>query len=402
MQSLDLRQDSQAQQRVFAMAETGFFKRVARVISLLTVVLLVGTAFSTGAHASDVVTTYKDDNGWRLLVNGEDYYIKGVVWSYTPRGENYNYNLWREDEALVKKVIDYDFSLLKAAGVNSIRTFMMIPPKWITYIYETYGIRTVINPLMGRYGYTIAGRWTPFTDYSDELTRATLKADTLAIIDTYKDVPGVLMFALGNESNYGLSWSSFEIENLPVGEQETAKARYLYSLFNEVIQAGKKIAPNHPFSIVNGDIQYIDLIAELVPELDILGSNVYRGKSFTYLWRDVDQKLDLPVLFFEFGSDAFNARERREDQLAQATYLKAQWQEMYHKAWGNGEEGNSIGGYVFQSRDEWWKYLQEENLDVHDTTASWSNQAFQFDWMPDANNMNEEWFGIMALGTAEP
>ena len=381
------------------MAETGFFKRLTRVISLPTVALLVSTAFSTGAHAADVVTTYKDDNGWRLLVNGEDYYVKGVVWSYTPRGENYNYNLWREDETLVKKVIDYDFSLLKAAGINSIRSFMMIPPKWITYIYETYGIRTVINPLMGRYGNTISGRWTAFTDYSDELTRATLKADTLAIINTYKDVPGVLMFALGNESNYGLSWSSFEIENLPVGEQETAKARYLYSLFNEVIQAGKKIAPNHPFSIVNGDIQYIDLIAELVPELDVLGSNVYRGKSFTYLWRDVDQKLDLPVLFFEFGSDAFNAREMREDQLAQATYLKSQWQEMYHKAWGNGEEGNSIGGYVFQSRDEWWKYLQEENLDIHDTTASWSNEAFQFDWMPDANNMNEEWFGIMALGT---
>jgi hypothetical protein len=381
------------------MAETGFVKQVTRAIGLLTVSLLLGAGFATGALAADVVTTSKDENGWRLLVNGEDYYVKGVVWSYTPRGENYNYNLWREDEALVKKVIDYDFSLLKAAGVNSIRTFMMIPPKWITYIYETYGIRTVINPLMGRYGATIGGRWRPFTDYSDELTRATLKSETLAIIDTYKNVPGVLMFALGNESNYGLSWSSFEIENLPEGEQNTAKARYLYSLFNEVIQAGKKIAPNHPFTIVNGDIQYIDLIAELVPDLDILGSNVYRGKSFTYLWRDVDAKLDLPVLFFEFGSDAFNAREMREDQLAQATYLKSQWREMYHKAWGNGEEGNSIGGYVFQSRDEWWKYLQEENLDVQDTTASWSNEAYQFDWMPDANNMNEEWFGIMALGT---
>jgi beta-galactosidase len=394
-----MHQKTQLQKRVVAMAETGFYKRVTGVISLLTVSLVVGLAFATAAHASDVVTTVKDDNGWRLLVNGEDYYVKGVVWSYTPRGENYNYNLWREDEALVKKVIDYDFGLLKAANVNSIRTFMMIPPKWITYIYETYGIRTVINPLMGRYGATIGGRWKPFTDYSDELTRATLKAETLAIIETYKNVPGVLMFALGNESNYGLSWSSFEIENLPEGEQNTAKARYLYSLFEEVITAGKKIAPNHPFTIVNGDIQYIDLIAELVPSLDILGSNVYRGKSFTYLWRDVDAKLDLPVLFFEFGSDAFNAREMREDQLAQATYLKAQWQEMYHKAWGNGEEGNSIGGYVFQSRDEWWKYLQEENLDVQDKTASWSNEAYQFDWMADANNMNEEWFGIMALGT---
>jgi beta-galactosidase len=384
------------------MAGTGFFKRVTGVTSLLAVSLLLGTAFATAAQGADVVTTYKDDGGWKLLVNGEPYYIKGVVWGYTPRGENYTYNLWGESDEFIRKVLDYDFGLMAKAGVNTIRSFAMIPPKWVTYIYREHGIRTVINPLMGRYGYTIGGRWTPVTDYSDELTRATLKADTLALVEKYKNVPGVLMFAFGNESNYGLSWSSFEIENLPVGEQETAKARHLYSLFNEVITSGKKIAPNHPFTIVNGDIQYIDLIAELVPSLDILGSNVYRGKSFTDLWSQVDAKLDLPVAFFEFGSDAYNAREGREDQVAQATILKEQWQEMYNKSWGNGEEGNSIGGFVFEWRDEWWKYLQEENLDIQDTNASWSNQAYLFDWAPGKNNMNEEWFGIAALGTPNP
>ena len=153
-----------------------------------------------------------------------------------------------------------------------------------------------------------------------------------------------------------------------------------------------------PFSIVNGDIQYIDLIAELVPELDVLGSNVYRGKSFTSLWSDVDEKLDLPVLFFEFGSDAFNARDVAEDQIAQALMLRDQWKEMYNKAAGNGEEGNSVGGFVFEWRDEWWKYLQTENLDKQDTHASWSNQAYVFDWAEGENNMNEEWFGITALG----
>jgi hypothetical protein len=75
-----------------------------------------------------------------------------------------------------------------------------------------------------------------------------------------------------------------------------------------------------------------------------------------------------------------------------------QWQEMYNKAYGNGEEGNSIGGFVFEWRDEWWKYLQEENLDVQDNNASWSNQAYLFDWAEGQNNMNEEWFGITALG----
>ncbi|MDJ0928563.1 MAG: hypothetical protein QNJ73_13075, partial [Gammaproteobacteria bacterium] len=323
---------------------------------------------------------------------------KGVNWGYTPRNENFNYNLWSESPDRIRKVLDYEMEFLKKANVNAIRSFSMIPPEWITYIYREHGIMTAVNPLMGRYGYMVGGRWVEFTDYSDPLTRETLKRDMLEIIELYKNTPGVLMFAFGNESNYGLSWSSFEIENLPVGEQNTAKARFLYSLFNEVIKAGKEIAPNHPFTLVNGDIQYIDLIAELVPDLDILGSNVYRGPSFTDLWARVDEKLDLPVLFFEFGSDAYNARTKQEDEVSQAMILKAQWQEMYNKAWGNGEEGNSIGGFVFEWRDEWWKYLQDENLDIHDNNASWSNQAYLFDWREGKNNMNEEWFGIAALG----
>ena len=350
----------------------------------------------------DIVTTYKDKSGWKLQVNGSDYFIKGLVWGYTPKNENYSYNLWGESEDFIKKVIDYDFGLMQAAGVNTVRSFASIPPKWVSYIYHAYGIMTVINPLMGRYGHMVGGNWVAVTDYSDPLTRDTLKADMLELVEKYKSTPGVLMFAFGNESNYGLSWSSYEIENLPVGQQNAAKARYLYSLFNEVIRAGKSADPNHLFTIVNGDIQYIDLIAELCGDMDVLGSNVYRGKSFTSLWKDVKKKLDLPVVLFEFGSDAYNARKSREDQPAQAQILKFQWQEMYNKAYANGEEGNSVGGFVFEWRDEWWKYRQTQNLDVHDTHASWANQGYPFDFVQGKNNMNEEWFGITALGAPDP
>ena len=379
------------------MAKSRFSKSMAVIGSLLAAVLIFATPDVSYAQAN-IVETYKDEKGWKLKVDGEDFYVKGVVWSYSPRGQNYTYGLFNEPDDFIRKVLDYEFGLMKQMGVNTIRTFTMIPPRWVEYIYREHGIMSVINPLMGRYGYSIDGQWVPFTDYSDPRTREILKRDMQEFVRLYKATPGVLMFAFGNESNYGLSWSSFEIENLPEGEQNTAKARYLYSLYEEVISAGKEIAPNHPFSIVNGDIQYIDLIAELVPSLDILGSNVYRGTSFTDLWQRVDEKLDLPVVFFEFGSDRFNARTFQEDQVAQALILKEQWQEMYNKAYGNGEEGNSIGGYIFEWRDEWWKYLQTENLDIQDTNASWSNQAYLFDWTPNGNNMNEEWFGITALG----
>ena len=381
------------------MSGSAFFRITKNVSSILAVFLFLGVSFLSPANAAQKVTTYKDEKGWKLKVDGKDYYVKGVDWGYTPRGENFNYNLYGQSDDFIRKVLDYDFGLMKAAGVNTVRSFSFMPPKWITYVYEEYGIMTVINPLMGRYGYNVGGKWIPFTDYSDELTRATLKKDTLEIVNQYKNIPGVLMFAFGNESNYGLSWKSFEIENLPEGERNTEKARYLYSLFNEVIRASKTLDPNHPFTIVNGDIQYIDLIAEYCKDIDLLGVNAYRGKSFTGLWADVSKKLDLPVLFFEFGSDAYNSRTAEEDQLAQATILKEQWREMYNKSYGNGEEGNSIGGFVFEWRDEWWKYLQEERLDIHDTHASWANGGYPQDFVEGQNNMNEEWWGITALGT---
>ncbi|HKJ90049.1 MAG TPA: glycoside hydrolase family 2 TIM barrel-domain containing protein, partial [Oceanipulchritudo sp.] len=359
---------------------------------------LIVLFFSTVAFAKpNVVDTFHDEYGWKLKVDGRDFYVKGVVWGYTPRGENYKYNFWNQPRDFIKKVIDHDFQLMEQAGVNAIRAFSNMPPEWITYVYEKYGIMTAVNPLMGRYGATVGAVFRERTDYSDELTRRTLKAEVLEIVRKYKDVPGVLMFALGNESNYGLSWSSFEIEDLPEGEQDVERAKYLYSLFAETIEAGKEIDPNHPFTIVNGDIQYLELINRYGADWDLLGVNVYRGISFTDLWERVHEGLGLPVLFFEFGSDAFNARDFAEDQAAQANYLRGQWQEMYRNSYGHGH-GNSIGGFVFQWRDEWWKTRQDENLDVHDRNASWENGGYKFDHVDGLDNMNEEWFGITRLG----
>ena len=257
---------------------------------------------------------------------------------------------------------------------------------------------TIVNHLLGRYGYNVDGAWIPQTNYADPLTRAALKKDILGLVEQYKDTPGVLMFALGNENNYGLEWSSFEIENLPVGERQREKAKYLYTLYNEIIGAAKKIDQNHPFTIVNGDIQYLDLIADLCKNIDLLGVNSYRGISFTDMWQRADKELGLAIMLTEFGSDAFNALENREDQSGQAYIVKGNWTEIYNKSYGQGEEGNAIGGCLFEWRDEWWKFKQVEILFVQDNNASWSNGGYSFDYIEGRNNMNEEWFGICALG----
>jgi len=355
------------------------------------------------AQAS-VVKTVQDDQGWRLQVDDQDFAVKGIVWSYTPVGENYTYDLFAQPEDDITRTIDTDMALLKAMGVNAVRCFSTIPPQWVEYIYDRYGIYTMVNDLFGRYGVTVDGRWQMPTDYSDPATRRTLLAQAKKTFETYKDTRGVLLYMLGNESNYGLEWTSATIENLPGGEQAEYKAKALYSLFQEAFALGKKIDPNHPMGLINGDLQYMRVMKDLVPDLDILGVNTYRGgQSFDGFYQSIAKDLGKPFVYTEFGADAYNVATEQEDQDAQARLVLSQWKEVYSQAYAKGKSANCLGGFVFEWMDEWWKAGMETGLTVHDTNGTWSNGGYTFDAVPGRNNMNEEWFGIVgqSLNTVE-
>ncbi len=350
------------------------------------------------AQRVQVVT---DAAGSRLQVDGRDFMVLGMNWDYFPIGQNYAYNFWGQPDDFIKSALDREMSLLKSMGVNAIRQYAGVPPKWVRYIYERYGIFTVLNHPLGRYGFTVNGAYAANTDYSNPQVRAAIIAEVSALVDQFKGTPGVLMWLLGNENNYGLVWKSAETEQLPVGERDAAKARYLYSLFGETVRAIKARDAERPVAMANGDLQYLDIIAAEVKGLDVFGSNVYRGKSFGDAFQRVKDKLGVPVMFTEFGADAYNAKEMREDQQTQASYLLAQWEEIYRQSAGKGGVGNAIGGFTFQWSDGWWKVKQEERLDIHDTDAGWANAAYAEDYAPGENNMNEEWWGVVAKGPAD-
>jgi hypothetical protein len=352
---------------------------------------------AAGEALQPAVEVVTDVAGSRLQVGGRDFMVFGMNWGYMPIGQNYLYNLWSQPDEFIKDVLDRDMPLLVDMGVNAIRQYVGIPPRWVRYIYEQYGIYTIINHTVARYGYTLDGVWIPSVDYSDPRLRMALKQEIGALVEEYRDVPGVLMWLLGNENNYGLHWTSFEIEALPEGERDAARARYLYSLFEELTVLIKERDPGRLVAIANGDVQYIDIIAEECGSLDVLGTNVYRGVSARDLFEVVKTNLGIPVMFTEFGSDAYNAKEMREDQAMQAYYLTGQWQEIYEQSSGKGRVGNAIGGCIFQWSDGWWKFGQESRLDIHDTNASWPNGGYR-DYVEGENNMNEEWWGICAKG----
>ena len=365
----------------------------------VAVVLFALAALAPAAEAAEPgVRVVADETGQKLQVDGEDFMVFGMNWGYMPIGQNYMYDLWSQPDDIIQAVLAREMPLLQDMGVNAIRQYVGIPPRWIEHIYEEYGILTMLNHTVGRYGYTIDGAWIPSVDYSDPVFRSAVTDEIVGLVEHYRGTPGVLMWLLGNENNYGLHWSSFEIEALPEGEREDARARYLYSLYREITDRIKRTDPEKLVAIANGDVQYIDIMAEECTNLDVLGTNVYRGISARDLFEVVDDKLGIPVMFTEFGADAWNAKEMREDQAMQARYHIGQWQEIYEQSYGKGRVGNAIGGFIFQWSDGWWKFGQESRLDIHDTHASWPNGGYIEDYVPGENNMNEEWWGVTAKG----
>lgn len=345
------------------------------------------------------VTVSNDADGMKLLVDGQAMMVNGMNWDYFPRGTNYSYSLWNQPESLIKAALDSEMSMLQNMGVNAVRMYSGVPAKWITYCYKNYGIYTMVNHTFGRYGLTIDGVWRPQTEYADPKVRELLLSEVKQMVSDYKGTPGLLLYMLGNENNYGLFWEGAETEDIPIEDRKsTVRARAMYKLFNEATLAMKSMNINHPVAMCNGDLLFLDIIAEECPDVDIYGTNVYRGESFGDLFARVKQEYGKPVLFAEFGSDAFNALENQEDQYSQAYYMTKNWQEIYANAAGMGNAGNCIGGFTFQFSDGWWKYGQTKNLNVHDNNASWPNGGYTNDFKEGENNMNEEWFGVCAKG----
>jgi len=219
---------------------------------LFLVQILLSLTISLFAQA-DKVRVEKRADGWRLLVNGEAIMVNGMNWDYFPIGTNYSYSLWEQPDDFIKS----------------------IQPKWITYIYEKYGIYTMLNHSFGRYGLTLEGAWVANTEYSDPRTRDLLLKEVRELADDYKDTPGLLLYLLGNENNYGLFWGGAETEDIPIEDRKsTQRARHMYTLFNEAAIAMKEIDAGHPVSLCNGDLLFMDIIAEECQDVDIFGINV--------------------------------------------------------------------------------------------------------------------------------
>ncbi len=102
-------------------------KRAAVLLILCFALQGITAQVQDGDSDANHIEIVQDTQGYRLLADGEPFEVKGVVWSYTPIGENYTYDLWSQPDEFIRRTIDTDAQLMRAAGVTTIRVFSLVP-----------------------------------------------------------------------------------------------------------------------------------------------------------------------------------------------------------------------------------------------------------------------------------
>jgi hypothetical protein len=368
--------------------------------SLIAVIAITITlAMALGPKPRVYIKTLKNKH-YQLTVAGRPYIIKGVCYSPVPIGKSFDYDWWSDPS----KPWMVDGKLMKEMGVNTIRLYQSHEHKQevhqvIRDLYNNFGIRTILGHWLGFWEY-------PCPFYGDKEFQDRIKKDVLDMVREYKDEPGVLLWILGNENNYSCigrinPWSSEKIDKEPDPyKKKMLRYQIYYSYVNDIVKEMHRIDPNHPVALGNGELMGMEQANKYCPDVDLVACIIYRGKTFGGLFRSLRATFDRPVMMAEFGADAYDANLKKEDQDMQAYFLESQWRQIYENLSGNKKgQGNCLGATMFEWTDEWWKHNQdyEEGWISHDTESTWTNGSYYFDADAKGGNMNEEWFGIIAL-----
>ncbi|NQT22357.1 MAG: hypothetical protein HQ579_02845 [Candidatus Omnitrophica bacterium] len=382
------------------------------IVLIASIALFIGSAVKAAPYVADLIETPKGNlngpvvvkdtpSGWRLTVGGEPFIVKGVCYQYVPVGKGSDFDIfssysqpWVMDGALMKKM-----------GVNAVRFYKAGKDDKQTKVviralFNKFGIKTALGHYLGYWN------WPP-PNYSDPVLRARVKKEVLDMVNSYKDEDGILFWILGNENNYSFDrglrdWSNAEIDALPDARaRREAKAKIYYSFVNDIAKSIKEIDPNHPVVMGNGELASIYIAKDLCPDVDILGGIIYQGKTFGTYFKRLKRNFGKPNVFIEFGCDRYDALSKKEAEDWQAFFLKLQWMEIVQNESTKTGAGNSLGGFIFEWSDEWWKHNPNyrPGWNKHDREANWSNTAYYFDAKA-KNNMNEEWFGMVGLETS--
>jgi len=343
---------------------------------------------------------------WELIVDNKPYEIRGITYAPTKVGQSPDEGTmtnWMEDDfnhngradgpydAFVDKNKNNkqdrnepnvgDFKLMKDMGINTIRVYHQpfgANKELLRELYEDYGIRVIMGDFLGKYALGSGAPWNPGTDYKNEQHKKNMIESVTNMVLEFKDEPYILFWLLGNENVYGYACNA------------DSEPDAFFKFANEVAKQIKVIDPEHPVAICSGDILFLDKFGKDAPDIDIFGTNAYRGEyGFGRLWQSVKEETNKPAFITEFGCPAyFEGKSLEEAEDFQAEYHRGSWEDIENNMAFREGAGNSLGAVVFEYLDEWWKAYEPK---VHDTKGLWAGP------FPDGY-MHEEWLGVCGQG----
>jgi len=342
---------------------------INRYIEILILAFTLLIPIKVGAEVS---IQKGDGGGWRLLVEGQDFFVRGVDYRISKIGQSpdlgtavdwatYDYNgngkcdgpydawvdLNKNNRQDFNELPIGDFELMRQMGINTIRWYVndfknqKPNKKLLRDLFSSYGIRVAVGNKLGAYTIDSGASWKEGTDYQNHEQRKRMLESVKKMVLEHKDEPYTLLWLLGNENNYSFT-------NTNASDYPEAYARFL----NQVAKSIHQLDGKHPVALVNGDTKLLRVYKKFCPDIDIFGVNAYRGpKGFGSLWQEVKEVYDKPVLIVEFGGSKANGY----DEVYQARYHQNGWLDILANRMGKKGQGNAIGGFAFEWLDEWWK-----------------------------------------------
>jgi len=384
-------------------------------------------------------------SGQQILVNGEAFFGKGVVYGPTPIGGSADYvpfQDWFDSEKGRDLIWKRDLPRLQAMGTNLVRLNGWWKHYPTTGVEGSWSVNNIQKNVEGKLDWSVStkadlgsGDHTAFLDalwnggekpiyalvgiaIDKGNTWTNVNPGKYASKEAYYDFyfktakwaaqkygshPAVLGFVLGNEMN---------------DHQVLADDTWFWPKLNEMAAAVKAAAPNKLVTVAwqndSGIYGYKGFNSNKA--FDFWGFNVYNGKTFGIFWTEygnyVTQYGGKPVLLTEWGTPTgkhtptdvpgpYDAvvTEDEATNIAVAKYLASLWTDM------TSETGRKIcsGGTVFEWSDEWWKTPPKDFEAGRDPGGSDKPRT----WLHDASKgpgpggpnpwWEEEWFGLHSI-----
>lgn len=183
-------------------------------------------AFLTGCASQDGITIKRSSEGFKLFINGEETYIKGV-------GGTSRLDIARENGANAFRTW--------GGSVDEVRQILALVQQNNMYVMQ--GIDLTKDSLL----------------YFDEAYKENKRNEVRMLAETFKDNPNLLAWGVGNEIELG-----------------NADMKEAWCFLEELAQIIQSVDKRHLVAtVISYNPSALDSIAKYVPSLDYVGINVY-------------------------------------------------------------------------------------------------------------------------------